>query len=242
MKKFVSFMLAVLFVALIPSAAVRAAESDLYKIQEQVEKTNREIDKEIVDAVEAANIQIKDYREQLCKATEGKEGVEYLRKIEELDNLKTSLNSLTVGTKQYNDVAKNIGSVATKITNLQYRIDEKKAKLDQRIEELEGLEQSLKNISPDSKDHHNVSKRIDDIKEKIKKLNEKRESKLNKIEKDFVKKLDEMINELIDTTNDKAQKMVNNAAKYGIIVKCEWVEVEIGGRSILVDPLRVIAH
>lgn len=37
-----------------------------------------------------------------------------------------------------------------------------------------------------------------------------------------------------------SDKMVKKAAKVGIKVICEYVEVTIGGQKVMVDPLRVV--
>lgn len=52
--------------------------------------------------------------------------------------------------------------------------------------------------------------------------------------------LDEIINDLIEDTNKLANEMVEKAAEEGITVICELIEVEIGGRSVLIDPLKII--
>lgn len=51
--------------------------------------------------------------------------------------------------------------------------------------------------------------------------------------------LDELINELVQTTNAMANKTIRIAAENGYTVICEFVEVQIGDRVVLIDPLRV---
>ncbi|MDR7871028.1 MAG: hypothetical protein RIN55_09230 [Tissierellaceae bacterium] len=66
--------------------------------------------------------------------------------------------------------------------------------------------------------------------EKLDSSTEKAEKEINKI-----------INNLVKDTNRLADKMIKEAGKIGIEVECEYIEYEIGGQKVLIDPLRVIA-
>jgi len=57
-----------------------------------------------------------------------------------------------------------------------------------------------------------------------------------KLDKDITK----IIERLVDKTNKVAATMISNAAEAGVVVECEWVEVEVGNQKVLVDPLRVV--
>ncbi|KUP05010.1 hypothetical protein Q73_14335 [Bacillus coahuilensis m2-6] len=56
--------------------------------------------------------------------------------------------------------------------------------------------------------------------------------------------LDSKIAELVGNLQVKAEQMtkvaIEEAAKYGIIAECEYIEVEIYGNTYLIDPLRII--
>ncbi|WP_432667256.1 hypothetical protein R9X47_12680 [Wukongibacter baidiensis] len=53
-------------------------------------------------------------------------------------------------------------------------------------------------------------------------------------------KLDKIINKLIKETDKISKKTIKEAKKkYGATVVCEYVEVQIGNRTVLVDPLNV---
>ena len=51
--------------------------------------------------------------------------------------------------------------------------------------------------------------------------------------------IDMIINLLIRTTNMQVENVVQFAYNHGIIVIKEYITVEIGGREVLIDPLRV---
>jgi hypothetical protein len=51
--------------------------------------------------------------------------------------------------------------------------------------------------------------------------------------------LDNIVNRLIQKTNDIANDAIRIAAENGYTVICEMVEVEVGNRFVLIDPLRV---
>lgn len=54
----------------------------------------------------------------------------------------------------------------------------------------------------------------------------------------FEEELDKIITNLIDCTNAMVQRLIEECARMGIEIECEWIEVEIGGRTILVDPCK----
>jgi hypothetical protein len=49
-------------------------------------------------------------------------------------------------------------------------------------------------------------------------------------------RIDEIVSQLIELTTNKAEKLIRETAKMGIVIEAEWVEVEVGGRIVLVDP------
>lgn len=51
--------------------------------------------------------------------------------------------------------------------------------------------------------------------------------------------LDKLVNKLIQKTNGMAYETIRIAAENGYTVICELVEVQIGERIVLIDPLRV---
>lgn len=51
--------------------------------------------------------------------------------------------------------------------------------------------------------------------------------------------LDRIIDKLIEGTNSRTQRLIDDAAKQGIELEPVWIEVEIGGKTVLVDPCRV---
>jgi len=50
---------------------------------------------------------------------------------------------------------------------------------------------------------------------------------------------DKIIAQLIDQTNKIAKKTIEFGKKYGIIVECHYVPVEIGNQIVFIDPLRI---
>lgn len=84
-------------------------------------------------------------------------------------------------------------------------------------------------------------KEVDKAKEKYEKDYEKTQEKLAKIALKYECDMDEIVQDLIDDTNDKAGKMKENAFEKNIIVICEWVEVIIDGETYWIDPLKVVS-
>jgi formate dehydrogenase maturation protein FdhE len=67
----------------------------------------------------------------------------------------------------------------------------------------------------------------------------KNDEKIQQLEEKYTKEIDEIINNLLKVTNKMSEKTIEAAAKEGITVYCQWVEITIGGRIILVDPIRI---
>ncbi len=87
-----------------------------------------------------------------------------------------------------------------------------------------------------------VEKTNQEIEELIEEAIEEAEEVSNskKSNREIEKEIKEIIEELIEDTNKIAGKMVKKAAKVGIIVICEYVEVTIGNQKVLIDPLVVV--
>ncbi len=71
----------------------------------------------------------------------------------------------------------------------------------------------------------------------------KSETMISKIGTDInakdLEKIDKLVEKLIDQTNKMSLKTRTDAAKQGVIVVCDWIDVEINGVTYSVDPLRV---
>lgn len=63
---------------------------------------------------------------------------------------------------------------------------------------------------------------------------------LKEAEKNYNEEMDKIINDLVNTTNARAHETMSIAAENGYTVVCEMVEVVIGDRTVLIDPLRVV--
>lgn len=89
-----------------------------------------------------------------------------------------------------------------------------------------------------------VNKTNAEIDKMISKAIEKTDNAMDKDINELTSKLDhrieKIIEKLINGTFKKADKMVEKAADEGIEVICELVKVEIGGRVIEIDPLRIL--
>ena len=105
-----------------------------------------------------------------------------------------------------------------------------------KVEEaLIQIQNGLKSIEVRNEKHEILLERIEDF-NKITNINNE---KINKLEDKYMSEIDRIINNLLEVTNRMSANMIEDAAKEGVTVYCEWVEVTIGGRTILVDPLRI---
>jgi len=100
--------------------------------------------------------------------------------------------------------------------------------------ELDELTFEIGSLDSESKSYEKINKEIEKIYAKIND-NEKLERLTQKLEED----IDKIIAKLVDHTNEIANKTIEAAEKEEIIVECSIIEVEIGGETVLVDPLRI---
>ncbi|HHT64286.1 MAG: hypothetical protein ACOX4H_00055 [Bacillota bacterium] len=85
------------------------------------------------------------------------------------------------------------------------------------------------------KDYAKVEQQVNQANEKIADLVEKADAKADK----KPNQTDKIIAQLIDQTNKIAKKTIEFGKKYGIIVECHYVPVEIGNQIVFIDPLRI---
>jgi len=84
-------------------------------------------------------------------------------------------------------------------------------------------------------DYAKVEKHVEQANAKIADLVEKADAKANKKNAD----IDKIIDQLLKQTSHEAEKAIEFGAKHGVVVECVYVEVEIGDRIVIIDPLRI---
>ncbi len=97
-----------------------------------------------------------------------------------------------------------------------------------------------------NKDYKEIIDQVEEVNEEIEELIEEAiegaeevlESKKGQVYID--KEINKIITKLVRETDKLAAKMIKKAAKIGIIVLCEYVEVTIANHKVLIDPLRVV--
>ncbi|MDX1805619.1 MAG: hypothetical protein R3267_01175 [Paenisporosarcina sp.] len=74
----------------------------------------------------------------------------------------------------------------------------------------------------------------------------KQQSELNKeidkLTKVYNKELDKIIHSIYKETFKLSKKTIKEAAKYGIIAECSWVEVTFADRIVMIDPIKVVGE
>lgn len=94
-----------------------------------------------------------------------------------------------------------------------------------------------------SEDYPWIIKEVERTNNEIERLVERAIMEVDKVDSSSDKAdkiINKIIDELVKDTNKLADKMINEAAKVGIEVVCEYVKIEIGGQTVLIDPLKVI--
>ena len=176
-----------------------------------------------------------------------------------------SLSTLTVFADDNSD--ENLIKVLELVEETNEKIDELITKavdkaddeMDEYLEELDELaldkvmleselnyyQEKLKSYDVNSNDNKKVKKEIRTIKKIINALNEEIneiDEEMNALNNEMNMEIQKIIDKLIDETNQCSADTRAEAAELGYTVICEWVEVEIADRMILVDPLRVLGR
>lgn len=107
---------------------------------------------------------------------------------------------------------------------------------------IEASEENLEKVEAIvDKANQRIEKKINNAVEKSQRIVAKFEDgKLTEAEKDT--KINELVTTLIDKTNAISQKSRTRCEKLGYTVECEWIEVEIDGNVVMVDPLYIVGH
>lgn len=93
-------------------------------------------------------------------------------------------------------------------------------------------------------DYSEIPKEVERTNNEIERLVEQAIEEAEKIDessKKAEKEINKIIDKLVKDTDKLADKMIKEAGKVGIEVLCEYVEIIIGGQTVLIDPLIVVA-
>jgi hypothetical protein len=233
MKKLSLFITAILIMSfiIIPTNFVQATSMD--EIIKSVEQTNMQINEEIEKAVYAAQEALDDYNYDLMVLQRGKE----LGKIdEELSELRNDLKNMEVRIEKRETVLKRIEKSTEKRNKIEGRYENNSLQLKYAVNELI---LDLNIAAVDSNENTTVETKLRKTFEEYNKVSSKNYEEIQKLEDIYIAEIERIINELLKVTNKMAERMIEDAAKEGVTVYCEWVEVTLGGRNVLVDPLRI---
>jgi chromosome segregation ATPase len=236
MKKISVFITAVLMMSfiIIPTNYVQAKSMD--DIIKNVDNTNMEITKKIGTALEDVQDATDKYLKDLDGLVKGKE----VAKIErELGKLQYDLYMTQSGTEKHAKILKDIDKATEKIQIEQEKYESEYLAKKTEIEELQS---QINSLTIDSKDYKKTEEHLRKTLVKYNNVDDKNFEEVQSLGNKYIADIDKIICELLNKTNDMSAKMVNDAAKEGVTVYCEWVLVKFGNRYVLVDPLRIGNH
>ena len=134
-------------------------------------------------------------------------------------------------------------------TNVFAAIDEENAEGLQLIEQanLEIKEMIEKAVAEADELQGNYDAELNEVNAKLKITTDgKQQSELNKeidkLTKVYNKDLDKIIHSIYKETFKLSKKTIKEAAKYGIIAECSWVEVTFADRIVMIDPIKVVGE
>ncbi|MCM3764194.1 hypothetical protein [Neobacillus niacini] len=205
-----------------------AAEDDYQKGIELIEKTNKEIDKKIEEAVGKADRLQADYLLDIRKIEEGDKIVKLKGEKEKaLSDLEVAKNDI----KKQNELHKKLAEINAKLDEQQAKINSKITEINQEIDKITG-----QLLSGDGKD-------VQKLEEKINKLNQNLDEKSAKSEektKRFTKELDKVITGVFEETLIMSNETIKKAAKKGVQAECSWQLVRFADKWVWIDPIRIV--
>lgn len=233
MKKVLSITVIMVFLLSLFTPAVYAADGDYQRVLNDVNKTNAEINELIKHAVQDAEDETTNYLKNLRVLQYGKEVVEVENQIVTLNN---QLEKLDVNKKDYQEIHDKISKEIEKKDEQKAKIlkdqNEKETKL---LSDLEDLKAQLAASNDTSKKQIKILSSINKFEEQL----DNQDTQIQEFNGKFNGRINSIIKHLINDTNKKAADMKERAADKGYTVICELVTVEVGGQSILIDPLRI---
>lgn len=205
-----------------------ASDTEKVKALELIEKTNREIDKEIEKAMEKADKLQAGYIQDVKVIEEGKEVVK----------LQDEKKKLTAELYIHKHDEKKIAKLEEEIIKVEEKLAKEKAKIEKKISEIQATiqEVTISLTLAEDKD----SKKLNDKLEKLtKKLNERIEKSEEKTEK-YTNDLESVITEVYNKTLEMSAVTIAKVAEVGIIAECSWKLVRFADRWVWIDPVRVV--
>ena len=115
-----------------------------------------------------------------------------------------------------------------------YADDSSSPTMDQKlIEEMNEANDAIFELIAEAQ--YDAQKEIDKAEIQIAKF-EGNQDRIEKIEADLDKKIDKICDKLVEKTDKVVDKLRKKAAKEGVEIHNFYIEVEVGGRLITVDP------
>ncbi|MEH7301708.1 hypothetical protein [Neobacillus drentensis] len=227
LKKVFAISLSVLLMSTF-GTSVFAAEptpADYERVIASIEKTNQDIEDKIAKAVTDADSLEAQYIRDIQKIEEGDTVVK----------LKDQRNKLQQDLEKTNDPTK-FEKINNELADLDRKLVKETARINERMAAVEAEINSLQLFYPeDNKEQEKLDK-------KMAKLNEQLDRKLEKYDdrtEKFTKDLDKLITDLYNTTLKMSNDVINKAAEKGIHAEAYWTYVELGGKWVWIDPIRV---
>jgi len=128
-------------------------------------------------------------------------------------------------------------------------IDEEHAEGLQLIElaNLEIYEMIGQGVAEAAELQENYNVELEKVEDKLESTtDDKEESELNKeidkLTKVYNKELDKIIHSVYKETLKLSKETIKEAARYGIIAECSWIEVEFADRTVMIDPIKVVGE
>ncbi|AZB41536.1 hypothetical protein CEF21_04060 [Bacillus sp. FJAT-42376] len=207
------------------SALAASTSTDTEKVLASIEKTNLAIEEKIAKAVIEADELEADYLADIQKLEEGDTVVK----------LKDQKSKLESDLSKTNDSGK-VEKIQKELAELNGKLEKETDKISAKMTSIKKEIDALSLMAPaEGKDQKKLDEKISRLKENLDKNTEKYNDRTEK----FTRELDKLITDLYDTTLKMSNDMIQKAAEKGIQAEASWTLVELGGRLVWIDPIRV---
>ncbi|KZZ84111.1 MULTISPECIES: hypothetical protein [Bacillaceae] len=226
LKKALVISISVMLSASFGTSALAATSSaDVDKVMASIEKTNTDIEAKIAKAVIEADALEAAYLADIQKLEEGDTVVK----------LKEQAGKLESDLSKTNDSVK-IEKIQKELAALNGKLEAETAKISAKMASLKEELDALSLLAPEE---GKEKKKLDEKMAKLKERLDKKAEKYNDRTEKFTRDLDKLITDLYDTTLKMSNDMIQKAAEKGIQAEASWTLVELGGRLVWIDPIKV---
>ncbi|MFC4354269.1 hypothetical protein ACFO0S_04175 [Chryseomicrobium palamuruense] len=211
-----------------PTFAAEYSDKEYNEGVALIEKANAEIDKKIAESVEKADKLTNEYLNKI----RGKHAVE-IEKLElEITELSSEIAGGNLSAEEVAKREKKIGELQAKIAEVQKRTK------DHILEAQPAIDAFVSDFL------HATDLTDEELLETSRVLEASLTGKFKIVKEteDYIKELNEVIEDCYNVTLEISERAIAKAAEKGVIAECSWILVQFGYKSEWIDPIKIVGE